>query len=624
MCWFGFSLSLPQLFFPLCRSLSQPAIALLASPSSTSPVPTVGKNRKGSALTRSRSHIQEATSALSTSPTALPTTGSSVSSAGGIPIPAPTSTGSSSPSLQGSAGVSPKAKRLSRSSTTGVTGVTRRRLSETQGKRRNGNMPSGEARLSDSVIDVATGSLGGGASGGGKLNAFDAYASSPPAESESDVQQHLKELQAQLPRLKTRSDSLSRLRDSAASLSLDSVSSNGSNGSSAAMRGGGGDDSLTRIANAFKGSTLRIPGEGGGSSNASSPGGTPSSGSSPSISPMGSPRSSGTVRSGSKLRYLTRAVEQLDSGDKEGWKSSLLDSRLMLVGALFDVASEDEWSALAENLVIVFEQNHRSIRLMIWALRKEVASTVHEHDMFRLDSAASKLMGFYGQMVAGAFLKDLLKSTIMKKLQKALAKTPDDVPTPVIWKMIDSMLATLISKMGSFPFQMRVLCFYIKEEVVKRFPGKGNIGVGAFLFLRLICPAIVAPEVRGVTRQEPSPAMRKVLVRVARELQQLVNIANRGDSLSVDLYGDSTEQVTFVGCNVQRIKVFLDGVGTKSLEEIDPAKTSVFSNLSPLRKSKSTLNSLTTSGDLGGEGEAAMEAIAELVRAGAKKAEAQK
>jgi len=38
-----------------------------------------------------------------------------------------------------------------------------------------------------------------------------------------------------------------------------------------------------------------------------------------------------------------------------------------------------------------------------------------------------------------------------------------------------------------------------------------------------------------IVRQEPSAQARKVLVRVARELQQLVNIANRGEMLSVEL-----------------------------------------------------------------------------------------
>jgi hypothetical protein len=58
-------------------------------------------------------------------------------------------------------------------------------------------------------------------------------------------------------------------------------------------------------------------------------------------------------------------------------KALLLDSRLSLVGSLFDTVEEDHWSSLAENLVIVFEQNRRSIKLMIWALRREIAGTAH-------------------------------------------------------------------------------------------------------------------------------------------------------------------------------------------------------------------------------------------------------
>lgn len=58
-------------------------------------------------------------------------------------------------------------------------------------------------------------------------------------------------------------------------------------------------------------------------------------------------------------------------------KTLLLDSRLVLVGALFDVVEEDHWSALAEHLVTVFEQHRRSTKLMIWALRKEIACTGH-------------------------------------------------------------------------------------------------------------------------------------------------------------------------------------------------------------------------------------------------------
>lgn len=81
-------------------------------------------------------------------------------------------------------------------------------------------------------------------------------------------------------------------------------------------------------------------------------------------------------------------------------------------------------------------------------------------------------------------------------------------------------------------------------------------------------------------------------------------------------YGNSTEQVTFVGLNVERIKGFLDNIASKSLEESDTKKT-VFSPLRGVSKS----NSLTTSGDLESEEQAAMTAICDFVKIAAQKAE---
>ena len=175
-----------------------------------------------------------------------------------------------------------------------------------------------------------------------------------------------------------------------------------------------------------------------------------------------------------------------------------------------------------------------------------------------------------------------------------------------IWKVLDSMLQLLVSNVGSVPFPLRVLCFYIKDEVEKRFPGRANFGIGAFVFLRLICPAIVAPEARAICKNEPTLPQRKLLVRVARELQQLVNVANRGVSLSSEMYGDTTEQVTFVGLNLERIKTFLDSVGTKTLEEIDQSESSKF--LSPMKKSGTFSSADMKAGD------SAMEWIVSFVK----------
>lgn len=72
-------------------------------------------------------------------------------------------------------------------------------------------------------------------------------------------------------------------------------------------------------------------------------------------------------------------------------------------------------------------------------------------------------MGSYGQMVAGAFVKDLLKSTIVKKVPKLVNKSSsEDLPLAEVWNLIDKILRNLVSKVASAPFQLRVLCYYIK------------------------------------------------------------------------------------------------------------------------------------------------------------------
>ena len=90
--------------------------------------------------------------------------------------------------------------------------------------------------------------------------------------------------------------------------------------------------------------------------------GSSPSANSPSLSPNESPVSSPRTKTKSKSRTVTKAIDSLESGDLELWKKSLLDSRLLVVGALFQCAQEDEWLELAEHLVVIFEKNHKSIR----------------------------------------------------------------------------------------------------------------------------------------------------------------------------------------------------------------------------------------------------------------------
>ncbi len=119
-----------------------------------------------------------------------------------------------------------------------------------------------------------------------------------------------------------------------------------------------------------------------------------------------------------------------------------------------------------------------------------------------------------------------------------------------------------------------------------------NLSLSLYLSIPLAYACVVS-----VTSKEIPPAQRKVLVQVARVLQQLVNMAsprlknslsfsllvwfayfafcshgvqvNRGESFSGDGAPESPEQLHFISTNVPRIKQFLENVGTKSLDGVE-------------------------------------------------------
>jgi hypothetical protein len=63
----------------------------------------------------------------------------------------------------------------------------------------------------------------------------------------------------------------------------------------------------------------------------------------------------------------------------------------------------------------------------------------------------------------------------------------------------------------------------VYESAEARFPGSGFRTLGGVIFLRLFCPAIVAPEAYNLASSPVPPHVRRSLILVAKLLQNLVN-----------------------------------------------------------------------------------------------------
>ena len=90
-------------------------------------------------------------------------------------------------------------------------------------------------------------------------------------------------------------------------------------------------------------------------------------------------------------------------------------------------------------------------------------------------------------------------------------------------ELCEQFISSIIESAPSAPSEMRDLCNHIYNTVGLRFPDAKITAVGAFVFLRGFCPAIVSPHVSGISSSPPSGEVQRALTLVAKTVQNLAN-----------------------------------------------------------------------------------------------------
>lgn len=97
------------------------------------------------------------------------------------------------------------------------------------------------------------------------------------------------------------------------------------------------------------------------------------------------------------------------------------------------------------------------------------------------------------------------------------------------YELITRASKFLKSIFGSLPYmrpEFRQLCAHVKSEVATKFGTDTNAdykAVGGFIFLRFICPSIMAPHVYGLVTTPPNETAQRYFVLLAKSLQNLAN-----------------------------------------------------------------------------------------------------
>ncbi|KAH8888166.1 hypothetical protein GQ53DRAFT_871677 [Thozetella sp. PMI_491] len=213
----------------------------------------------------------------------------------------------------------------------------------------------------------------------------------------------------------------------------------------------------------------------------------------------------------------------------------LLTSDTNIAVAMAAICPSNEVDELTISLLNIYETRGLSFVLIEALIKQEVEDTENESELLRRTCVATKMLSIYAKWKGSGYLKATLQKVVERLMLTSkdlnLELDPTRVSTPeelqknalqlqIVAKVfIDDICASSVNIPDSF----RKICSIISEAVMPRFLEAKYTAVGAFIFLRFFCPAIVAPEAEGLVTAAPSKEMRRGLLLIAKIVQNLAN-----------------------------------------------------------------------------------------------------
>lgn len=118
------------------------------------------------------------------------------------------------------------------------------------------------------------------------------------------------------------------------------------------------------------------------------------------------------------------------------------------------------------------------------------------------------------------------------------------------------MALSIFTAPDACPRPLRYICGCLQRAAAERWPGERLVRtrvVSGFIFLRLLCPALLNPRAFGLVPEPPPPQAMRSLVMVAKCLQNLANLVEFGGK---EPYMEVVNP--FILKNKERMVVFLD------------------------------------------------------------------
>ncbi|KAL2265612.1 hypothetical protein VTJ83DRAFT_6712 [Remersonia thermophila] len=213
----------------------------------------------------------------------------------------------------------------------------------------------------------------------------------------------------------------------------------------------------------------------------------------------------------------------------------LLTSDPSLAAAMSAVCPSHEVDELTISLLNIFQARGMVFELLDALIKQEVEDTENEAELLRGSGVATRMLSIYAKWKGPAYLRDTLQNVVERLMMTSKDLSLELDPTRVAsedelkanvehLKVVAKVfIDTICDSAPNIPASFRKICHMISTSVVGKFPESKYTAVGAFIFLRFFCPAIVAPEVEGLVSIPPSKEARRSLLLIAKVIQNLAN-----------------------------------------------------------------------------------------------------
>lgn len=257
----------------------------------------------------------------------------------------------------------------------------------------------------------------------------------------------------------------------------------------------------------------------------------------------------------------------------------LLTTDTTLAAAISAVCPSSEVDEVTISLLNIFETRGMSFALLEALVKQEIEDTENESELLRRTCVATKMLSIYAKWKGTAYLKATLQKVVERlmltskdldlELDPARVTSQEELQKNALQLRIVAkvFIDDICASSANIPTPFRKICSIISTAVMPRFPEAKYTAVGAFIFLRFFCPAIVAPEVEGLVSTAPSKEMRRGLLLIAKVVQNLANNV---------LFGAKEPYMfplnDFLTQNIYRVTTFLREISV-SPEKTDPPST---------------------------------------------------